>query len=292
MERLPDEVGPAVERWVGPVYDVRDRSWPHHVTRVWRLVASGEVFWVKRHTQHRKFLQESRAYEQVVPALLSLGYRVPSLIAEDSVLRLFVLTDLPGHPAHEYPGEARLWETDLSVHRSAGQITRALHDLPLEGDDSVPMDEIIRARTERWIDEVRGVLDSEIESKVRAAVGDGSAFIGCQRVWCHRDWSPRNWIVDDACRVGMIDFENCAPDFAVQDLVKLCWDVWRRTPGAEAAFFEGYGRAPDAAERDRLHRLLWLHAISTIGWAVAHCDPSFERQGRALLEALRSGWRP
>lgn len=291
-DRLPDDVGATVERWVGPVFEVRERSWPHQVTRVWQLWASDEVFWLKRHTQARKFAQESRAYDLVAPALARLGHLVPEKIAEEARARLLLLTDIPGRPACDYPGAGHKGEEDPEVHRRAGVITRALHDLPLDEDDPVPLSEAIRHRADRWLKEAEPVLSPEIAARVREEVGDGSAFLGCRRVWCHRDWSPRNWIVAEDGRFGMIDFEHCNPDLSTVDLVKLCCDVWRRYPETEGAFYEGYGHTPDASERDRLRRLLWLHAISTISWATAHRDPSFERQGRGLLAALASGWRP
>jgi aminoglycoside/choline kinase family phosphotransferase len=282
-ERLPNDVGAAVEHWVGPVLEVRDRSWPHGVTRVWRITTSSDVFWVKRHTQMRKFLQESRAYTHVIPSLVQQGHRVPQRVAEDRQLRVLLLTDVAGHPAPE---------EDPLVHVRAGRITRALHTLPLIDEDPVPIHVAIQIRAERWLLEARGVIDEATAARVREEVGDGSAFLGCQRSWCHRDWSPRNWLLDGAGRFCMIDFEHCAPDLPTVDLVKLCYDVWRRHPETEQAFYEGYGHIPDDAERDRLRRLLWLHAISTVAWAAAHDDPSFERHGRGLLVALGEGWRP
>lgn len=282
-ERLPDDVGAAVEHWVGPVLDVRDRSWPHGVTRVWRITTSSDVFWVKRHTQARKFQQESRAYSRVVPDLASLGHLVPQRVAEDARLRLLLLTDVAGSPAPE---------DDPSVHESAGRITAALHSLPFVDDDPMPIEAAIAVRVERWLEEARGFIDEATAARVREEVGDGSAFAGCTRAWCHRDWSPRNWLVDAQGRFGMIDFEHCSPDLPTVDMVKLSCDVWRRHPETEKAFFEGYGRTLDEAERDRLRRLLWLHAISTVAWAATHGDPSFERLGRALLVALGEGWRP
>lgn len=291
-ERLPDNLGAIVERAAGPLFEVQERSWSHQVTRVWRIQTRAGIVWLKQHSQRRKFLQESRAYTHVAPALAAMGYLVPARLAEDSTSKTLVLTDLGGQLVRREPDHEAWLESDPALHYSAGQITRALHTLPLVDDDPLPSDTAIRYRADRWLEEAHDVLDSEEEARVCDAIGDGSAFSGMVRVWCHRDWSPRNWIADTDGRIGMIDFEHCCPDFALMDFVKLYCGVWQRHPHTERAFFEGYGRTLDPIERDRLRRLLWLHAISTISWAVAHRDPEFEGQGRTLLRALKAGWMP
>ncbi|MEQ1506000.1 MAG: aminoglycoside phosphotransferase family protein [Myxococcota bacterium] len=267
---------------IGPIRSMTDHSWPHGVTRVWRVVGS-ETVWVKQHTEGRKFRQESRAYGAVVPALGAAGFRVATRIADWPSLRTLALTDVRGDRAPD---------GDPAVHRQAGAASAVLHALPLDDTDPVPIADALRARLTRWVSEASGAVDPAWIERIRAEIGDGTAFDGCDRRWCHRDWSPRNWLIDEEGRLGLLDFEHCGPDLWLFDLVKLADDAWRRFPDTRAAYFDGYGRPLDAVDQDRLRRLMWLHALGTTAWAATHGDPAYEAHGRALLAALHAGWAP
>jgi aminoglycoside/choline kinase family phosphotransferase len=278
---LPDDVRAEVERAIGPIREVADRSWPHGVTRVWQVRGS-EVWWVKQHTQVRKFRQEARAYAEVVPRLAAGGFRVPGQVARFDGLRVLVLSHLPGDPARA---------DDLALYEQAGRILAALHELPLVDQDPVPIAAALRARVLRWIDEAGEVVDDRTIDRVAEQLEDVALFDGCRRAWCHRDFSPRNWLAQDGV-LGLLDFEHCSPDLPLFDFVKLADDAWRRIPATRDAVLRGYGVPWSADDRERLRRLMWLHALGTVSWAATHGDPDYERHGRGLMTALAGGWRP
>jgi aminoglycoside/choline kinase family phosphotransferase len=279
---LPEDVRATVERSAGSIRAIEDRSWPHGVTRVWRVHAA-EIVWVKQHTQERKFRQESRAYNHVVPALAAAGHRVPDRIAEDRELHVLVLTEVAGRPAPE---------RDVAVHAQAGEFTEALHAIPLVDGDTMSVSDVIAARLTEWSAESRGLVDDATLARASAELSDPTVFADGRRTWCHRDWSPRNWLVDDTGRFGALDFEHCGPDLWLVDFLKLADGVWRGFPETRDAFFEGYGRRLDASDRDRVRRLMWLSALRSTSWAAEHGDPAYERHGRAVLAALAAGWEP
>jgi Ser/Thr protein kinase RdoA (MazF antagonist) len=257
---------------VGPITAVEDRSWPHGVTRVWRVEVGREVVWVKVHSQDRKYAQEDRAYSVVAPALATAGYRVPARIASDGSRRL-VLTDLPGDPARP---------DDVEIHRQAG----------------AALAEALAARLQRWMTQGRGRVEEELLAEVAARFADPSTFVGVsgsgpgesRRRWCHRDWSARNWLVDRG-RIGILDFEHTGPDLWLFDLVRLYETSFVDRPAVEGAFFEGYGPVPEGTG-ERLAQLLWLTELGTVVWSTAHADSEYLAIGRATLARLRAGWEP
>jgi aminoglycoside/choline kinase family phosphotransferase len=276
---VPDDVRAAVERHLGPISESEDRSWPHGVTRVWQV---NRAFWVKQHTQARKYAQETRAYDRVVPELAAAGFRVPSLLARVDGLRVLVLTHLGGAPADPL---------DVGLHEQAGRALAVLHELPLDDRDPVSIAAALRARVSRWVDEAAGVIDDRTVDRVVEQLDDAAIFAGCRRRWCHRDFSPRNWL-DERGALGLLDFEHCGPDLPLFDFVKLADDAWRRAPATKDALFRGYGHPLDPEDQERLRRILWLHALGTTAWAASHGDPAYEEHGRSLLAALEAGWTP
>jgi aminoglycoside/choline kinase family phosphotransferase len=278
---LPDGLRAEVERAVGPIDEVLDRSWPHGVTRVWQ-VRGRETWWIKQHTQPRKFDQEATAYERVVPELGRAGIRVPALLARIDGSRVLVLDHLPGDPARI---------DDVALHEQAGRALAVLHAIPLDPVDPVSVGDALRARLLRWVDEADGVVDDRTIDRVAEQLEDVSLFADCRRAWCHRDFSPRNWLTEGGV-LGLLDFEHCAPDLALFDLVKLADDAWRRFPATRDALFRGRGAPLSPDDAERLRRLMWLHALSTTAWAAHHGDPAYEQHGRGLLTALAGGWCP
>ncbi|HEU5417966.1 MAG TPA: phosphotransferase, partial [Streptosporangiaceae bacterium] len=100
----------------------------------------------------------------------------------------------------------------------------------------------------------------------------------------HGDWQPRNWIVHDGV-VSVIDFGRAALRPALTDFARLAAQEFRRDPGLEAAFLDGYGADP--RERDAWHRTRVREAIATAAWSYQVGDERFEAQGhRMIAEAL------
>lgn len=270
---MDEPIREVVRAAVGPIGPAVDHSWPHGVTRVWRVEAASGPVWVKRHGGAGKYRQEAAAYRTLVPRLAEAGVRVASLLAEDPGTRVLVLSHVDGWLA----------PTGEDLHRQAGRALAVLHGLPLEDPDPMPLAEALVARFAQWDARAAGALTSAEREAARRGFGEGPPVRS--RVWCHRDFSPRNWL-DDRGRLGWIDFEHCRPDHPFTDLLKLADGPWREAPSLRAAFAEGY---PDLPPEEELRPLLWLHALSTVVWSVEHRDAGYEAHGRELLAALRRG---
>jgi Ser/Thr protein kinase RdoA (MazF antagonist) len=128
------------------------------------------------------------------------------------------------------------------------------------------------------------VVSDDVVARVVTEVGDASVFDGGRRVPCPRDFSPRNWMVRDG-RFGLIDFEHAAPDIRWVDFSKLAEDAWRDR-AAMRAFVDAYGRPWSELDGARFRCLIWLQALSTWVWSVAHGDAAYEAQARDLYGRL------
>ncbi|MCA9572714.1 MAG: phosphotransferase, partial [Myxococcales bacterium] len=219
-------------------------GWDHAESDVWRV--SGDlVVYVKRHRTREKLAREHRAYRDWMP--LHPGRHPRLLEATDTLL---VISEVAGEPVQD---------ASPDVHRQAGRWIRALHDLPFEDADSLPLAHAM-ARRAAWLDRAAHLVHPTAIARARGTLG---LFDGTVRVPCHRDYSPRNWLVDARGTLGVIDLEHTLGDLWLADVVKLASGDWVDRPDREAAFWEGYGRTPDARERQQLDALVILTAIST-----------------------------
>lgn len=278
---LAEPVRGVVERVMGPVLQVEDRSWSHGVTRVYRVTTATDTCFVKQHSLDRKYAQELRAYHEWVPALAAAGVLVAALLGEEAEQRVLVLSDLHGSaPEPRDPG----------VHAQAGAALAVLHGLPFVDPDAMAVRQAVLARLARWAEEARGRVPDAVVARVTAEVGDARVFEGGRRVPCHRDFSPRNWVLRDG-RFGLIDFEHATPDIRWVDFLKLTEDSWR-SPAAKSAFVGAYGRPWSDVDAARFRCLTWLYALSTWVWSVTHRDAAYEAQARDLYERLVGGYSP
>ncbi len=173
------------------------------------------------------------------------------------------------------------------LHERAGGFLRALHELPVEDPDTVPLDEAYALRLSEWEGRAVGVVPSTLLVDVRDAVSEALPLLGAQRrVPCHRDYTPRNWLAGEDGELVVIDFEHARHDARLTDLQRLWTGLWRSRPELREAFLAGYGRELDEDEEGMLRRLSALWALSTVVWAREHRDAAFEAHGWDALRWL------
>lgn len=205
--------------------------------------------------------------------------RVPALLGFDGSARALVLTCVRGE-------RMSLGTYDLDVttsaHAAVGRLIRALHELPVDDGDPLPLLDAVTARLDAWHDRAGDVLTPAERDGLRRLASRREAFAAARRVPCHRDFTPDNWLLEGT-GLYVLDFEHARLDVAEADLVKLRADVWAASPALEAAFLAGYGPL-DGDARARLDVLLALHAVATLAWAERHADAAFRALGRRALE--------
>lgn len=236
-------------------------------SRVWRVERAGATAILKAHQSAGKYRRERDALRRFAPHPWA-----PRLLAADDATRRLLIEDRPGRPG-DTPAD----------FRRAGEVLAALHALPAP-PDPLPLRDAIERRLAAALRHAEPHLPPATRAAVAARVGDGAAFEGVERVWCHRDFAPRNWLVCDA--FTLIDYEHTAPDDPLADLVRLYDGPLVDHPDREAAFWQGYGGALTPTTRDRLDRLLALHALATATWGRRHRDSHFICRGDALLARL------
>jgi thiamine kinase-like enzyme len=176
-------------------------------------------------------------------------------------------------------------KTLAEVHRAAGAWLQTLHALPHLESDPMALSTALQERLGRWSERATGIVRAHTLAWVKEQMAD-LQLDRLRRVPCHRDFWPRNWLWDEAHGLGVIDFEHALPDLWWADIGRLVDESWFAEPALEGAFWEGYGRTPNAAERRLGRAYRAMAAIGTITWARAHADIPFETQGWRVLERL------
>ncbi|GIJ70980.1 phosphotransferase enzyme family protein [Virgisporangium ochraceum] len=258
------------------VRPVRDHSWPHGEAEVLEVRDPGGGAWIVKRVKHRE------AYDREVHALthwaprLGAG-RAPSLRATLPDHALLVMNRLPGRA-----GTA----STPDEFRQAGRLIRLLHDAgPAQPDPDYPA----RARHngDGWLHRVPGVVDRDDVDFVRAQIALMASMPAPLAGPIHNDNQPRNWLSDVDGTVRLIDFGKSKRDLHLRDVERMRQAEWRADPALGDAFLDGYGR-PLTDDEDRMLDCIGaVAAITTILWARAHGDPTFENHGRETLNRLR-----
>ncbi|HEX3591858.1 MAG TPA: hypothetical protein VHV74_19730 [Pseudonocardiaceae bacterium] len=266
---------------LGPCEFAADLSTSHGEALTLEIDAGG-IRWIAKHLRRRKkYLQELTAYRDWVPAL---GASAPALHSAHDDVRLLIISRLPGGPAEGTPAA-----DDPRTHHRAGALTRLLHD----GVPPVLVDfaQELRRRLDDYAERGRHVLTGDEIDTARAYAARLTGTAPTPAVPCHLDNQPRNWLVGPDGEIALIDFGNAKRQPWITDVSAIRQREWRERPDLEHAFFAGYGRQPDAADRRLADGHLAYLGIATIVWALDHDDPAFADQGRAWLRDLahRSG---
>lgn len=266
---------------------VTDASWPRGDSRVWRVRSHhGEVF-VKLYPSTEKYEREVKGCEHATRALAA--DEAPRLLASDPQRPAVVLSALPGRVVRGLPLEPT---EEQRVHRLAGDLLRRWHDTPEPINDREL--QRIMASVTAQADEAAVILDrlgDELSPAERDLVRDAARDLpDLARVlplaFRHGDYSPRNWLWDEAGHHSLIDFEESAPGFAVEDLVWLCGAAWPTRPDLREAFLTGYGRLLSSTEQRALVLLTARLGVSYLSTGLTKSDTVLIDRGSTVLKHM------
>jgi Ser/Thr protein kinase RdoA (MazF antagonist) len=272
----PDEILAVAQAAVGPCRVAADRSWPHGESIVLELLAaSGDAFVAKAYRQRAKFEAELFAYQHWVP---SLGSNAPCIVTSSVDACVVLMTKVNGRPADELSSV-----DERALFRRAGELLVRFHSsaspVRLSGYAAAQ-----RARLAAWLTrDTSRVLRSHEVAFVAQELEVLDELPDPLGVPCHRDWQPRNWLVDDVGAVSIIDFEHARVGPWHEDLHRLWWNQWMRSPHLADDFFEGYGRALNESDRRGLLATSTLGHLATIVWAHEHEDADFGAHARRCV---------
>lgn len=267
---------------------VTDASWPRGDSRVWRVRSDhGEVF-VKLYPSTEKYEREVKGCEHATRALAA--DEAPRLLASDPQRPAVVLSALPGRVVRGLPLDST---EEQRVHRLAGDLLRRWHDTPEPISDREL--QRIMASVTAQADEAAVILErlgDELSPAERDLVRDAARDLpGLARVlplaFRHGDYSPRNWLWDEAAgHHSLIDFEESAPGFAVEDLVWLCGAAWPTRPDLRDAFLTGYGRLLSSTEQRALVLLTARLGVSYLSTGLTKSDTVLIDRGSTVLKHM------
>lgn len=203
---------------------------------------------------------------------------VPRIRLIDTPSSTLVMERLPGEPVEP---------DDPAVHRAAGRFLAGLHQLEIADTDPLPLGEALLRRHHGWMQACAGVLSSTEREVALELAPRPELFVGVRRVPCHRDFSPDNWLWQEG-RLQVVDFEHARLDLDMTDLAKLATGPWSSKPALATAFFDSYGRLPDA-DCTRLRCAVVLHGLASLAWGSRHAAMAFIDEGHRAL-ALAEHW--
>lgn len=269
----------ATRRRLGPVIALPRLDLPSHLQVL--ATSDGQRYIIKQHEAPDRFQAEARAYATWVHAL---GEHAPSLIHADPDRLTLLLTVIPGQRATQLPGDSL---AERQAHRNAGSVLRLLHQALPGPHISAEVPAYLAERMRWWAARAHlAGLIAPSDLRVLHAWADQMATDTLETTVCHLDYQPRNWITQASGQLGIVDFEHTRLDARIRDFSRLEHRHWRRAPHLRTAFFDGYGRPLDSAERDLLERFRFLEAVTALVRGHETGNPELLAHGRAIITDL------
>lgn len=258
--RPPSALTTWLEVRLGPGLSVAPAPGVDGRVQTWRVTGRDRQWYCRWGLSARKLGQERVVATTVWPRLAG----TPRLVDADEPAGALLMTAVPG----------RAGETDRRAVEAVGQRVAALHALPAEDADPLPVaDALVRRVAAAW----RALPDADRRAHAGAhrLARDTAPFAATARQWCHRDLRPDNWLWDGA-HAGLVDWEHARLDAPALDLARLAHrPFW-------ADFARGYGHI----DPDRLRAAVAVTGLSTLAWGRRHGDAGFVAEGLAALHHL------
>lgn len=279
---VPADLAAFAATAVGPCTPVADLSWPYEGSEVYRIRdAHGVDHILKRLINDRFFRMEVAGYRWA-PAL-GPG-RAPRLEAADPHTRAVIVSFLPGRPML---GEIEP-VLEARSYRQAGRLLALLHAAEPPVPETAILDRLLD-RSEQQLAKAAAELDAgQHDLARRAARLLAEIAPNLRGVPTHGDIQPRNLLLDPVSgMLALIDFEKAGIAPPVRDLVRLEAGIFTGRPQLRAAFYHGYGRAPDPVETLALRAWVVLDSVSALAWGIPNGDHEIVARARAALTDAR-----
>jgi hypothetical protein len=268
----------------------------HGYSKLWRIQASQDYFWLKMHAYDRKWSGEVHALTTWAP---DLGL-APNAVAFSANPNRLILSEMPGANAEELnlagAAEERLWnqagEWLAKLHQKEndwlGEI--AIDCSPLNTASRDPVG-FAATNLERWVIEGRetGLLSNAEIDFINGFAAEHLPYLqGEVPRAVHRDYTPRNWLADSHGNLtAIIDFEHARWDNRAMDMNRP-WDhEFLRNPSLIDAFFDGYGQ-PDERLTAQMQLMRYQQAVGGIVWGIKVGEVSYSHRNREALHRLMS----
>ena len=264
---LPADLESLAERHLGPSTLVADLSWPYEGSEVYRVRdACGVDHIVKRLINDQFYAREAAGHAWARALGPGRGAR---LEAADPVLRAVIVTFLPGEPMTGVIPADR----EIAAYRQAGHLLALLHQAEPPMPDTAVLDRLVGRSEQQLAKAARELTGRQRDLARRAATLLADLAPELRAVPTHGDFQPRNLLLDPASgTVAVIDFEKTALAPPVRDLVRLEGGVFARRAKTRAAFYDGYGRELEPAERRALRAWVILDSVSALAWGIPNTD--------------------
>jgi aminoglycoside phosphotransferase (APT) family kinase protein len=216
--------------------------------------------------------EQQRAELVALRAAGAAGLPVPRVLNVDDGLPTVMVIEHRGGTPLGSMDDRRAWQ-------AAGEVLRALHDVPIP--DDLPRFDFRepnwRSFALWWIDHYRGEapLRADIVERLHARVTDTfTAMPEPRRVFLHGDCAPAHFLVDEATNeiTGLIDFGDTGSGDPAYDIAVLTlWPTERLEP-VLAGYKPAYDVSADVLDAYRIVRHL-----GAADWLMEHgFDPSWD----------------
>ncbi|MDQ1031455.1 aminoglycoside phosphotransferase (APT) family kinase protein [Streptomyces umbrinus] len=274
-----------IPRLAGLATVVADHSWPGTSATVLRLLdPGGRQMILKHNTSKGSFQREHAALARWTEAL---GASAPQLLDADEAEQDLLMTSVAGRPL------ALLSLTRRQEHRAyglAGELLARFHHaaapstLPHFGRDRAVY---IRAQLAAGT----APLTAAEADMVHEALDLLTRMPPQQTQPSHLDFTSRNILAHPCGRpAGVVDFETSRHEACGRDFLRITQRTLLHRPDLRQEFYRGYGRQPDAAERELIRICTVTDAAAIAVTATAQRRHAFAAEARRTLTAALRTW--